>query len=190
MSVVKLVTRQQRLSRNAAEVAFRVVGELSDSELPAFAREAVRNQLFRSVEPDDERKWSRNFVMLTCEQTAAVWSAIIGLPARDRPVQVRDVLMFMMLNVRSEDCRVMLTREEIAERVGCSVCHVSSVIGVLTRLNVIRHHRERIPGLRGQGPSVYYLNPYVGHKGSKESALRRQEEAEPPLLTLMQGGQV
>jgi len=126
--------------------------------------------------------------MLSRAQTAAIWDAIRALPADDRPNQVRHAFDLVVLNLRQDTGEVMLTREQLAEKIGCAPRNLSTIMGVLERLGVIRRERRRIEGLQGRGIAVYFVNPHVAWNGSLDIRKTEAGDAQPPLLTLMEGG--
>lgn len=126
--------------------------------------------------------------MLSLLQTAAIWDAIRKLPADDRPNHVRHAFDLAMLNLRQDTGEVMLTRDQLAEKIGCASRSVSTIMGTLEAMGVIRRERKKIPGMQGRGMAVYFINPHVAWNGDLE--VRRQEAARhtPPLLRIMEGG--
>lgn len=127
-------------------------------------------------------------MMLSRVQGAAIWDAIRKLPAALRPHQVRHAFDLVLLNLRQDTGEVMLTRDQIAEQIGCSPANVSRIMGTLESMDIIRRERRQIEGVRGRGMAVYFINPHVAWNGSLEIRKREADEAKPPLLTLMEGG--
>lgn len=126
--------------------------------------------------------------MLSRAQTAAIWDAIRALPPEDRPNQVRHAFDLVLLNLRQDTGEVMLSRDQLADAIGCLPRHVSTVMGVLARLGVIEAQRRRVEGMRGPGAVAYFVNPHVAWNGSLEARRQAAAESSPPLLRLMQGG--
>jgi len=62
-------------------------------------------------------------------QTAAIWDAIRALPSDDRPHQVRHAFDLVLLNLRQDTGEVLLTRDQLAEEIGCAPKHVSPING-------------------------------------------------------------
>lgn len=125
--------------------------------------------------------------MLSRDQTAAVWDAIRALPPGDRPNHVRHAFDLALLNLHQDTGEVMLTRDQLAERIGCAPGHVSRVMGTLERMDVIRRERRRIEGVQGRGMAVYFINPHVAWNGSLDVRKAEAADAKPPMLTLMGG---
>ena len=128
--------------------------------------------------------------MLSRTQTAAIWDAIRALSPDDRPNQVRHAFDLVLLNLRQDTGEVMLTRDQLAERIGCARENVSRIMGTLERMDVIRRERRRIEGVQGRGVAVYFINPHVAWNGSLDARKAEAAEAKPPLLTLMEGGKL
>lgn len=128
--------------------------------------------------------------MLSLIQTAAIWDAIRALPMDSRPNQVRHAFDLAMLNLRQDTGEIMLTRDQLAEKIGCASKHVSTIMGTLETMGVVRRERRRIPGLQGRGMAVYFINPHVAWNG--DLGVRKQEAAryEAPTLRLIGGGKV
>jgi len=146
-----------------------------------------RHALHRVTHPDEEEGlWPGGFTMISRRQTEAVWDAIRALSADERPNQVRHAFDLVLLNLRQDNGEVMLTRDELADKIGCASDHVSRIMGTLERMGVIRRERRKIAGLRGPGIAVYFINPHVAWNGSLE--VRRQEarEVAQPKLRLLQ----
>lgn len=193
--IVRLQTKQKRsdaVTLTEAADALRELPEQLVMELPGIVRLAISRAvhgLNRHARGDIAGGlWPGGFVMLSRNQTKAVWDAIRLLPSVDRPMLVRDAFMVLMLNVRQDTGECILSRDEIAEEIGCAPNHISRIMSTLERMGVISRNRTRIEGMRGAGLVRYSVNPHVAWNGSLD--LRKQEAATvaPPLLTLMQGG--
>lgn len=184
--LVRLRTKRQRVDR---ETAARIADQLSlypEENLPAVARAQVLNALHRVTHPDNEEGlWPGGFVMISREQTVAVWKAIRKLPPEARPNEVMFAFNMALANVRQDTGEVMLTRDELAAEVGCRAKDVSTIMGTLERMGVIRRERRKVEGLQGPGMAIYFLNPHVAWNGSLE--LRKQEASkmEQPSLRLV-----
>lgn len=188
-TVVRFASKRERMTREAAASLAGALAEFPEEQVPPWARASLLNALHRLTKPDaEEGLWPGGFTMLSRTQTAAVWDAIRKLPPEDRPQQVRHAFDLVLLNLRQDTGEVMLTREQFAQQLGTAPRHVSTVMGVLERIGVIRRERRRIEGVQGPGMAVYFINPHVAWNGSLEG--RRQEAADvaPPLLRLMEGG--
>ena len=193
--VVRLRTQPQRVQREvASDLAeqLRLLPEDMLSQLPGNIRLAISKAthgLHKHARPDtEEGLWPGGFIMLSRAQTKAIWDAIRALPADERPNQVRHAFDLVLLNLRQDTGEVMLTRDQLAEEIGCASTHVSNVMGTLARMGVVRRERRRIEGVRGPGMAVYFVNPHVAWNGSLDIRKAEAKEAKTPALTLMEGG--
>ncbi len=195
VKIVRLRTRkeaaEQAVLSQAAELLRQLppdqLGQLLDMD--RFATSRATRALHRHGRPDiPGGTWPGGFVMLSRNQTEVVWNAIRKLPAKDRPIQVRDAFILLMLNIRQDTGECVLTRHEIAERIGCTPNAVSQIMSTLERMGVLRRELTRVEGMRGRGVVTYVVNAHVAWNGSLD--VRKEEAAAvaPPLLTLMQGG--
>lgn len=194
--LARLRTKQQRAEREASAELAGQLALLSPellAQLPGEARMAISratHALQRHAKPSAEQGlWPGGFTMLSRDQTAAVWDAIRALPADDRPNHVRHAFDLVLLNLRQDTGEVMLTRDQLAERIGCAPKHVSTIMGTLERMGVIRRERRRIEGVQGRGMAVYFINPHVAWNGSLDVRKAEAADATPPALTLAGGGQ-
>lgn len=184
--VVRFVSREDRLTRSAAEAMREQFLLFPASALSPATREEVLNALARLALPDTEQQvWPGGFAMWSRVQMAAVWDAVRALPPQDRPHLVRHALDLVLLNLRHDTGEVMLKRAEFAAAMGCGPEHVSRVMATLERMGVIRRERRATEGVRGRGNVVYFINPHVAWNGSL--SIRREEAAasSPPLLALV-----
>lgn len=193
--LVRFRTRQQGSERAASAALAEQMSLLSPellAQLPAEARVAISratHALQRHARPGTEQGlWPGGFTMLSRDQTAAVWDAIRALPADDRPNHVRHAFDLVLLNLRQDTGEVMLTRDQLAERIGCAPRSVSTVMGTLERMGVIRRERRRIEGMQGRGMAVYFINPHVAWNGSLDVRKAEAKDTKAPTLTLMEGG--
>jgi len=131
---------------------------------------------------------NEEFTMLGRTQTKAIWDAIRALPADERPNQILHAFDLVLLNLRQDTGEVLLTRDQLAEEIGCAPQSVSMIMGTLERMGVIRRERRRIEGVQGRGVAVYFINPHVAWNGSLDTRKTEAAEVKPPLLTLMEGG--
>ena len=193
--VVRLRTKQARSEQDtAAGLAeqLRLIPDELLQQLPGSIRHAISKAthgLHRHARPDtEEGLWPGGFTMLSRAQTKAIWDAIRALDPDERPNQVRHAFDLVILNIRQDTGEVMLTRDQLAEEIGCSPDHVSNVMGTLARMGVIRRERHRVEGMRGPGMAVYFVNPHVAWNGSLDVRKAEAAEAAPPMLRLMEGG--
>jgi len=194
--LTRLRTRQQHSEREASATLAGQLALLSPellAQLPVEARMAISratHALQRHARPSTEQGlWPGGFTMLSRDQTAAVWDAIRALPADDRPNHVRHAFDLVLLNLRQDTGEVMLTRDQLAERMSCAPKNVSTIMGTLERMGVIRRERRRIEGVQGRGMAVYFINPHVAWNGSLDVRKAEAADAKPPVLTLVEGKQ-
>jgi len=193
--LVRFRTRQQGSERAASAALAEQMSLLSPellAQLPAEARVAISratHALQRHARPGTEQGlWPGGFTMLSRDQTAAVWDAIRALPADDRPNHVRHAFDLVLLNLRQDTGEVMLTRDQLAQRMSCAPKNVSTVMGTLERMGVIRRERRRVEGMQGRGMAVYFINPHVAWNGSLDVRKAEAKDTKAPTLTLMEGG--
>ncbi len=193
--VVRLATQRQQTEREASAAVAEQLSLLSPEtldRLPMQARIAISratHALQRHARPDtEEGLWPGGFTMLSRAQTAAIWDAIRALPPDDRPNHVRHAFDLVLLNLQQDTGEVMLTRDQLAERVGCARENMSRIMGTLERMGVIRRERRRVEGMQGRGVAVYFVNPHVAWNGSLDIRKAEAAEVTPPMLRLMQGG--
>lgn len=187
--LLRFRTKRDLIARDTAAQLAAQIRLFPEEQLPAQARAAMLNQLQRFTHPDaDQPIWKGGYMMLSQIQCVAVWDAIRALPSDARPNQVRHAFDLVLANLRQDTGEVMLTRDDFAERIGILPRNVSTIMGTLERMGVIRRERRAIEGIRGRGMAVYFINPHVGWNGSLEIRKEEAEATPPPLLTLMQGG--
>lgn len=187
--VVRFVPQRERVTRDAAAKLAEQLRLFPEDQVPASARAQLLNALQRVTHPDTEQSiWPGGFSMLSRVQTAAVWDAIRALPSSERPNHVRHAFDLVLLNLRQDTGEVMLTRDQLAERIGCSSDNVSRLMSTLERMGVVRRERRAVDGMRGRGMAVYFINPHVAWNGSLEVRKAEAADQAPPLLTIMQGG--
>jgi CRP-like cAMP-binding protein len=185
-NVYRLLPNRERIKRQeAAEVSAMIAG----TSLPLHLKERVRHELYRAVEPDSTRSPFGVYVMLSVQQIGAIWDALRALPAKDRPQEVRHAFDICVLNLRQDTGEVMLTRDEIAERMKIASRDVTKAMGVMERLGIIiKGDRRRVEGLRGRGIVPYFVNPHAAWNGHLELQKIEARRQTPPLLALMEGG--
>jgi len=194
--IVRLTTRQQRSGQEEAAQAAEQLSLLSEEllkHLPGEARLAlskITHALQKAARPDTtEGLWPGGFTMLSRMQTAAIWDAIRALPSDDRPNQVRHAFDLVLLNLRQDTGEVLLTRDQLAEEIDCAPRSVSTIMGTLEKMGVIRRERRKIEGVRGPGMAVYFINPHVAWNGSLAARKAQAAETRPPIqLELLHGG--
>ena len=186
--IVRLTTHQQRSEREEAAQVAEQLSLLSDEflkHLPGEARLAISRATYalqKAARPDTtEGLWPGGFTMLSRNQTIAIWDAIRALPSDDRPHQVRHVFDLVLVNLRQDTGEVLLTRDQLAKEIDCAPKNVSTIMGTLEKMGVIRRERRKIEGMRGPGVAVYFINPHVAWNGSLDIRKAQANDTRPPL---------
>lgn len=194
--IVRLTTRQQRSGQEEAAQVAEQLSLLSEELLKHLSGEAriaisrATHALQKAARPDTtEGLWPGGFTMLSRMQTAAIWDAIRALPSDDRPNQVRHAFDLVLLNLRQDTGEVLLTRDQLAEEIDCAPRSISTIMGTLEKMGVIRRERRKIEGVRGPGMAVYFINPHVAWNGSLDVRKAQAAKTRPPMqLELLHGG--
>src|SRR5919206_4844379 len=152
--IARLRTKADRLRADTAAQLRQLV--LDYPGLPERARGEIIGTIDRQTA--SEAGWT--FVMLSPEQNAAVARWLGKNSSRPKVALVLWQELFTAL--RRDTGEVMLTRDELAERVGTHPSRVSTVMHELAGIGAIIVHRERVAGMRGPGRAVYLMNPNVG----------------------------
>jgi hypothetical protein len=174
--IVRLRTKPDRLrAETAAELRQLVL------EYPALP-ERARGEIVAAIDRQTASEAGWTFVMLGPEQNAAV---VRWLRQYSRyPTLAPAVWAELFTALRRDTGEIVLTRDELAERVGAGPDHVSRIMGELTRIGAIITHRERVAGMRGPGRAVYFMNPNVATNLS--GAARDRAQAESPRLRIVE----
>ena len=174
--IVRFRTKADRLRAETAGELRQLILEYPD--LPERARGEIVAAIDR--ETTSERGWT--FVMLSPEQNAAVMRWL--RQHSERPVVALALWGELFTALRRDTGEVMLTRDELAERVGTRPDHVSRVMHELASIGAIIIHRERVAGMRGPGRAVYLMNPTVAT--NLAGTARDRAQAEAPKLRLVE----
>ena len=179
--VVELTTKPQRLRQDQAE-QLRLALLPFEEEMPDQVRDLI-GHIDRQTA--SRNKWT--FVMLSPSQNASVVRHL--RQQSKRPLAAIELWAMCFEYLRTDTGEVMITREEIAEKLGIHSDHVSEIMSELEAVGAIIRRRERVRGLRGPGLVRYFMNPRVATNLAGKARDKAQEEA-PPLLVLMQGGKL
>ena len=176
---------------------------------PAFRRDQIRQEQaarlraallpFEDEMPDqvrdligyvDRKTAARNgwtFVMISPEQHDAV---VEWLEANSRrPMKAMRLWALLFTALRTDTGEILLTRDEIAERLRITPEDVSSIMSELEGIDAIIRRRERVVGMRGPGRARYFMNALVGTHLTGAARDKAQAAAPAgPLLQVMQGG--
>lgn len=133
---------------------------------------------FASGVPDpNAHKWI--FVMINPAQNAAVvrW---LGEYSK-RPQAAVRLWAELLTALRNDTGEIIVSREELAQRLGIASNHVSRLMTELANINAIRRHKD---GRRVR----YFLNPSIATHIPGPEARKSARDAAGPLLVLMEGG--
>src|SRR3954447_8563509 len=177
--IVRLRTNADRLRAEEADLLRRLV--LDRPSLP----ERLRGEIVAAIDREtaSEARWT--FVMLSPDQNAEVMRWLRRHSSM--PVLALALWGELFTALRWDTGEIMLSRDELAERVGARPNHVSTVMNELCGMGAIIVRRERIAGLRGPGRAIYLMNPNVATNLSGVARDRAQAEA-PPLRLVEPAG--
>lgn len=105
------------------------------------------------------------FIMLHPKQFIAVanWLAANS----KRPAKALHTWIVLLGHFKKHTGEITLTRDQIAEKVNVHPNTIGTVMREMVRYGAIFSKREKIPGLRGPGKVVYYMNKHVAETGSR-----------------------
>jgi len=174
--ITRLRTKADRLRAEEADELRRLV--LERPGLP----ERARGEIVATIDRETASETGWTFVMLSPEQNAAVMR---WLRSNSRfPTMALALWGELFTALRRDTGEIMLTRDELAERVGTHPSRVSTVMHELAQAGAIIIRRERVAGLRGPGRVVYLMNPRVAT--NLTGAARDRAQAGAPKLTLVE----
>jgi len=117
------------------------------------------------------------FVMINAEQNRTV---VQWLTANSkRPLKALELWSILFEYVHKDTGQIMLTRQELADKLEIHLNHISNIMSELESINAIIKQKE------GRGVT-YYMNPNVGTHLSQEDREKAQVKAPP--LTVINGG--
>src|SRR3954465_13914010 len=174
--IVRLRTKADRLRSDTAAQLRQLVLEYPG--LPERARGEIVGTIDRQTA--SEGRWT--FVMLSPEQNATVMRWL--RQHSRRPVLALALWGELFTALRHDTGEIMLTRDELAERVGTRPNEVSNLMHELASIGAIIVHREKVAGMRGRGRAVYFMNPNVAT--NLGGAARDRAQAEAPALRLVE----
>lgn len=180
--LTRFVPKSEQIAKAKVEQARQMVMDLG---LPERATEDMLLTLARYENGGALADW--RFVMLSPAQCLAVWDAIRELPADDRPNQVRHLFDLVITHLETNTGAVVLTREELAAKIGTAPANISRMMGTLERMGVIYRRRLKVAGMRGAGIARYYVNPHVAWNGKLEVRKEAAKEAALP-FGVIEGG--
>jgi hypothetical protein len=170
--IVRLRTKADRLRAEHADALRQLV--LDYPGLP----EQPRSEIVAAIDRQAAAENGWTFVMLGPEQNAAVVS---WLRENSRYPILAPALWAQLFTVLHRDTgQIMLTRDELAERLGSRLDEVSRIMHELASIGAIITRREPVSGVRGPGRAVYFMNPNVATHLPK--GVRGRAQAEAPRL--------
>jgi hypothetical protein len=180
-----MAAQLHRLRTKADRLRAEVAGELRQLilEYPDLPERAC-GEIIAAIDRQTASEAAWTFVMLSPEQNAAVTRWLHRHSKRPRIALALWSELFTAL--RRDTGQIMLTRDELADRIGTYPDHVSQVMGELAGIGAIIVHRERVAGMRGPGRAVYLMNPNVAT--NLTGIARDRAQAEAPELAVIEGG--
>lgn len=187
--VTALIPKQAKITLETAKQVYELLGQFTDAEIPAYARERIRNEIYRVAEPEHATENPFGvFVMISVAQTAAIWDAIRKTKGIRHREQVRHAFDIVLTNLRMDTGEVMLTRDEIAGRMECSADDVSNAMGELAKLGIVEKVRRPVPGMSGPGIVAYFINPNYAWNGNMSLRQERAAQFAQRSFKLITGG--
>jgi CRP-like cAMP-binding protein len=185
-NVTRLKTQKDRLQEDQADLLKQAL--LPFAEGDGAMRDAVGRlyvQINRLTTP--EPGTTEPFVMIRPAQNAAV---VDWLEANSkRPMKAMRVWALLFDHLMPHTGQIMLTREEIAEKVGIEADDVSKIMRELASFGAIFTSREKVAGLRGPGFVRYFMNKHVAEVGSRATQAELDLIPKPGAkLEVVQGG--
>jgi hypothetical protein len=178
-SIVQLKTKPDRLRQDQADLLRQAILPFED-QLP----DAVRSLIGHIDRQTASRnKWT--FVMLSPEQNAIVVDYLAQ--HSKRPLVAMRLWALCFKHLRTDTGEILLTREEIAEKLNQRAPEISEMMSELVDFGAIIRRRQKVGGMKGPGMVHYFMNPRVATHLSGKERDEAQEQA-PPLLILMDGG--
>ena len=144
--------------------------------------ERPRGEIVAAIDRQAAAESGWTFVMLSPTQNKAVHRWLVENSRH--PAKATILWAELFDHLRRDTGEIMLTRDELAGLIGDHPNTVSEIMGELASIGAIITHRERVPGMRGPGRAVYFMNPNVATNLS--GAARDRAQAEAPLLRVVE----
>jgi len=144
--------------------------ELQEQEISSIVWKIKRKNNLQEL-----NKWT--FIMISPEQNLTVVNWLDDNSTQPRKAVRLWALLFD--NVQRETGQIMLTRQEIANKISIKPCHVSTIMSELAKIGAILKKKD------GRGV-IYYMNPNVANHYPQE--IREEKQKEAPQLKLLDGG--
>ena len=152
-SIHRLRTRTERLRLDQGDLIRDFI--LATPDIPNRAA----GEIIAAIDRQTAASNGWTFLMISPTQNAAVVEWLATHSAR--PKVALQVWAQIFTAVRSDTNEVMLTRDELARRVGAAPNAITDALRELESIKAISRTRERLPGVRGLGRLVLYLNPHA-----------------------------
>jgi len=124
---------------------------------------------------NDPNTWT--FIMISPEQNRLVvqWLTTNS----KRPLKALELWSILFEYVHRETGQIMLSRQEMADKIGIHLNHISNIMTELENINAIIKKKD------GRGV-IYYMNPNVANHYPQE--IRDKSQKEAPKLKIIAGG--
>lgn len=177
-------TRHQQVRRDKAQpiAAAELRHHVVRSDVPNW----LKDELCRMIRRHEEPRGGWPFVFVSAERNQEVIDFCLST---DRPKPAVRLWALLLRSISTDTGEVLLSRDEIAERLGISVENVSRLMTALERFGAIRRDRMKLAGLKGHGPARYFVNPDVAWRGPLTEREQKAREVPTTLhLELIPGG--
>lgn len=166
----------EKMDEHQARAFKAVVAKMVDSgQIPASVGDVLQQTIACLTVPKPGE--TAFFVMIYPEPNLKVVRWLIR--NSKRPRKALEIWALLMCNLKRHTGEITLTRDEISSEVGIRSSEVSQIMSELVRFNAIFSKRERIPGLRGPGKVVYYMNKHVAQVGGRATKEELSQIPEP-----------
>ena len=179
-TITRLTSKPDRLRQDQADILRQALLPFEE-QMPAEAFRAVIGLIDRQTA--SRKRWT--FVMLSPEQNSIVVDYLAD--NSKRPLIAVKLWALCFKHLRTDTGEILLTREEIAEKLRQKPCTISTIMSELVAFKAISRSRQKLGGMKGRGMVHYFMNPNVATHLTGCERDTAQEEA-PPLLVLMEGG--
>ena len=169
--LIRLHTPADRLRQDDAQQLRQLI--LAFGNCPARASREILHAIDLATASADG--WT--FLMINPQQNAAV----VGWLARHSVRKgIAAHLWAEMLTATDRDTgEVLLSRDELANRVGTRPNGITDVLGELEAIGAISRRRERVPGMSGPGRVVVMINSRVATRLAGRAREQAQKDAQP-----------
>ena len=175
--VLHMSARLHRLTPKPARLRSEQAAKVRQAVLELdFDPEAIRPVLL-SIDRNTAASRGWTFVMLSPSQNAAV----VGWLRHHskRPGVAIHLWAELLTGLRIDTGQVLLTRTQLAERVGVPPRSVSEILTELEDIGAISRRRQPTPGVRGKGSLEIFINPNVATHLTGTARDTAQAEAKP-----------